>query len=72
MNTCPFTAMADQISDICAKTFQKIQPDGSCCLRTFHTPLVANLEGEPETYASLTDQYRRGLFAEPGNYPVTA
>ncbi|POZ54026.1 hypothetical protein [Methylovulum psychrotolerans] len=69
--TCPFAAMADEINSICAKTFQKIQPDGSY-RRTFHAPLIANLEGELEIFSAVPTPYRLGLFLEPKTYKVTA
>jgi len=69
--TCPFSAMADEISNICSGTFQKIQSDGTY-RRTFHAALLANVAGELEIFPSIPDHYRLGLFLEAKKYPVTA
>lgn len=62
--------MADEISAICSGTFQQAQPDGTY-LRTFHIPLLANVNGELEIFPSVPDEYRLGLFSGPNRYPVT-
>jgi hypothetical protein len=68
---CPLASMADEISEICSRTFQKAQPDGTCS-RTFHVPLIANLDGELDIFPSVPRDYQIGLFSKPGKYPVTA
>lgn len=67
--SCPLSAAAEEISGICARTFQTRRPDGRYG-RTFHAPLIANLAGELEIHADLPAAYRLGLFARAARYPV--
>lgn len=70
-SSCPFDTSAQEMSDICARTFQKPQSDGSF-QRIFHAPLIANIEGELEIFADIPENWRQGLFAESASYKITA
>lgn len=67
--SCPFSAAAEEISAICARTFQTPRPDGRYG-RTFHDSLIANLRGEMEIHADVPAPYRWGLFARAATYPA--
>ncbi|MFK5923199.1 MAG: hypothetical protein QM496_13555 [Verrucomicrobiota bacterium] len=68
-SACPFHRTAENISEICQRTFQRPDENG-VQYRQFHRKTYACLKGKFVVEEVSDPALRHGLFSQPGSYPA--